>query len=94
MSGSEDKTIKIWNIETGCVIKTLDGHTSFVLALKVLPNGYLISGSYDCTIKFWDVETGTVKHDLKVNSGVDSLKLLEDGRLVCGCENGTINIYE
>ena len=54
----------------------------------------MVSGSYDCTIKIWDVENGTIKNDLKVNSGVDSLETLEDGRLVSGCTNGTINIYE
>ena len=60
----------------------------------MLHNGDLASGSYDKTIKIWDVKTGTIKTDMKVNSVVASLERLEDGRLVCGCANGAINIYE
>ena len=50
VSGSWDKTIKIWNHDYS-LYKTLDskngGHIKWVLALAVIPDGRLISGSYD-----------------------------------------------
>ena len=54
-SGSDDKTIKIWNIETGMCIKTLEGHEEWVRSLVYLPGGLLASGSADKTIKIWKV---------------------------------------
>jgi len=53
VSGSEDKTIKIWDVKNGQTIKTLTGHTGFLSALTVLPDGSLVSGSWDNTIKIW-----------------------------------------
>jgi len=53
VSGSNDNTIKIWDVKNGQTIKTLTGHTNSVRALTVLPDGSLVSGSYDNTIKIW-----------------------------------------
>jgi len=53
VSGSSDKTIKIWDVKNGQNIKTLTGHTHDVFALTVLPDGSLVSGSWDYTIMIW-----------------------------------------
>ena len=39
----------------GLVINTLTGHSGYVLALTLLPNGFVASGSTDSTIKIWDI---------------------------------------
>ncbi|MEH2151563.1 nSTAND1 domain-containing NTPase, partial [Nostoc sp.] len=58
-SGSEDKTIKLWDVSTGKAIKTLTGHSSRVYSVGFSPDGKtLASGSEDKTIKLWDVSTG------------------------------------
>ena len=44
-SASGDKTIKVWNFETGVLIKTLEGHADEVTALALLEDGRLISCS-------------------------------------------------
>ena len=54
VSGSQDTTIKVWNVNEGRVKKTLTGHTDNVCALELLNNGDLVSGSSDKTIKIWD----------------------------------------
>ncbi|MFB2975664.1 protein kinase [Microseira sp. BLCC-F43] len=57
-SGSDDKTIRLWHIETGEVIATLFGHTNFVQSVAFSPDGtVLASGSDDKTIKLWDLQT-------------------------------------
>ncbi|RMZ98100.1 serine threonine kinase, partial [Brachionus plicatilis] len=58
-SGSEDRTIKIWNLENGSVKMTLKNHSSWVRTLAVLQNGDLVSGSEDSTIKIWNLENGS-----------------------------------
>ena len=39
VKGSEDQTIKIWNIKAGFVKRTLEEHKNYVYALKALDNG-------------------------------------------------------
>ena len=59
MSGSNDNTIKLWNVETGQEISTLTGHNSRVNSVSFSPDGKtLATGSWDNTIKLWNVETG------------------------------------
>ena len=53
ISGSDDKTIKIWDLNTKICIATLSGHDSLVWALCQLQDGRLISSSYDGTLKIW-----------------------------------------
>jgi len=60
ISGSIDKTIRIWDAETGAAIgKPLNGHTGSVQSVTYSPNGrHIISGSMDTTIRIWDAKTG------------------------------------
>lgn len=56
VSGSDDKTIKIWHWETGELRQTLLGHEQTVRTMAVHPNGQtIVSGSDDKTIKFWRI---------------------------------------
>jgi WD40 repeat protein len=58
-SGSEDYTIRMWNIGTHQCIKTLRGHTNRVWFIVFSPDGRtIISASDDNTTKLWDVDTG------------------------------------
>jgi WD40 repeat protein len=54
ISGSSDKTIKIWDANTEELQSTLIGHTNRVTSLKWSRDGsQILSGSYDDTVKIW-----------------------------------------
>ncbi|MBQ2787165.1 MAG: PD40 domain-containing protein [Bacteroidaceae bacterium] len=56
VSGSIDKTIRIWDVATGKQIgEPLIGHTYTVLSVAFSPDGKrIVSGSSDNTIRIWD----------------------------------------
>ena len=60
VSGSDDKTIHIWDAQTGHpVLEPLEGHTDRVWSVAFSPDGKrVVSGSDDKTTHIWDVQTG------------------------------------
>ncbi|MDH6104584.1 trypsin-like peptidase domain-containing protein [Anabaenopsis tanganyikae CS-531] len=81
-SGSDDDTIKLWDVATGTSIATLTGHSSWVNSVAFSPDGKtLASGSWDGTIKLWDVATGTSIATLTGHSSwVNSVAFSPDGK--------------
>ena len=62
VSGSYDKTVKVWDVATGQERATIKGHTGPVLSVALSADGKTIaSGSSDYTVKIWDVATGKEK---------------------------------
>ncbi len=98
-SGSNDSTIKLWDVNTGDRIKTLTGHSDSVKAIAFSTDGEtLASSSDDSTIKLWDVATGKYFQTWREhNDMVNSIALSPDEPiLVSGSKDCTIkfwNIY-
>ena len=67
VSGSWDKTIKIWEVGSWKLIKTLKGHSSGVLSVSFSPNGnYLASGGSDGLIRIWEFSLVSSYNDIKL----------------------------
>jgi WD40 repeat protein len=59
LSGSSDKTVKLWDVASGNEIKTFIGHGSSVSSVCFTPDGkYALSGGYDKTLILWEIATG------------------------------------
>lgn len=94
-SGSDDKTIKIWDFQTAACTRTLVGHTQYVMTLKVkgkrksdrLVNSsgnYLFSGSWDKTIRQWELNSGSCIRTFDGHGqGIYALKL--SGKVIVSC---------
>jgi len=93
-SSSADRTIRIWNTESGLRVHTLTGHTASVWSLVVLPSGQLASGSIDKTIRIWNTESGLCVHTLTGHTDhVWSLVVLPSGLLASASHDKTIRIW-
>jgi len=63
VSGSQDKTIKFWDMQTGGIVKTFQGHTEYITCVSISPDCTTIaSGSGDETIQLWNIQTGECHH--------------------------------
>ena len=96
-SGGADRTIKIWDLNTGQEICTLTEHTDAVVSLIASPDGKtLLSGSADNTIKIWNLSTSQVIHTLTGHTySVLCLAISPDGtRLASGAADSTIIVWD
>jgi len=95
LSGSYDSNIKFWNVENNEFIKTLRGHTDWVLALTLNKNQkHLITSSKDNSVKIWDLVKLECLHTLVHTRCVTSLLyILERDELATGDLNGEIKMW-
>ena len=58
-TASGDKTVRLWEANSGRELRALEGHADEVRSVAFSPNGkHVLSGSWDKTARIWDVETG------------------------------------
>ena len=54
VTGSNDKTARVWLLADGSHVRTLEGHTGFVRSVCVTPAGrHVVTGSEDKTARVW-----------------------------------------
>jgi WD40 repeat protein len=90
LSGSEDNTLKLWDLDSGRELRTFTGHSNSVLEVAIHPDGLrAISGSVDKTLKLWNLATGEVLATLKVDYPVQCCAIAPDGlAIVAGDKSG------
>ncbi len=55
----EDNTLRIWDVETGKLVREMRGHTHTISSIAYAPNGRrAVTASFDRSVRVWDVETG------------------------------------
>jgi WD40 repeat protein len=60
-SGSQDRTVKLWDVATGVAIRTFVGHSNTITSIEFSSDGKsILSGSYDTTFRLWDAAAGTL----------------------------------
>ena len=105
-SASEDKTVKLWDAQTGQETRTLTGHTILVFSVCFSPNGKRLasgSGSIDPKtrriwgeVRVWDAATGQEALTLKGHTApVRSVCFSPDGkRLASGSADQTVKVWD
>ncbi len=97
ISSSGDKTIKVWNLLTGKLQRTLTGNSEQVLSIALSPNDHtLVSSSYNTSqaINVWDLPTGIRRSLADDSHHVWSVAISPDGQnLVSSNGSGSINVW-
>ena len=94
-SGSYDKTIKLWDINSGQELRSFEGHTSS--ADSITPDGkYIVAGSRDNTIKLWDINSGQELRSFEGHTSyVNSVAITPDGKyVVSGSSDKTTKLWD
>lgn len=97
VSGSNDKTARLWEVETGQAIHTLTGHTAGIRNVAYSPDGnYLLTGSIDKTARLWDAQTGRELFTLTGHTAeVNGVAFSPDSRYaLTGGWEGTIRFWD
>jgi WD40 repeat protein len=96
-SGSNDRTVRVWNVSSGRELLNLVGHEGPVEVVLFSPDDrWIISGSTDSTIKVWDTVSGRPLQTLKGHiAGITALAISGDGRtLASGSADNSIKLWD
>jgi predicted NACHT family NTPase len=97
LSGSHDKTLKLWDAASGALLRTFEVRSRAVESVAFSPNGrQLLSGSGDKTLKLWDAASGVLLRTFAGHStSVASVAFSPDGRQVLsGSHDKTLKLWD
>jgi F-box and WD-40 domain protein CDC4 len=86
-----DNMVKVWSLETGACLYTLEGHTSLV-GLLDLSHQRLVSAAADSTLRIWDPENGQCKSTLCAHTGAITC-FQHDGQKVISGSDKTLKMW-
>ena len=97
ITGSDDDTVKIWDIVRGKELLTLRTDTNGVLALAATPDSErVVTGSRDGTVKVWDLTLGAELFTLRGHTGIiEAVTVTPDGkRAISGSRDHTVKVWD
>jgi hypothetical protein len=96
-SGSHDKTVRVWDAQSGVELACLQGHTGVVSSVAFAPDGRrIVSGSWDQTVRVWDAQSGVALACLRGHTDVVySVAYSPDGqRIASGSHDKTVRVWD
>ena len=96
VSGSDDNTVRLWDLTTGMLKATLTGHEGTVNSVAFSPDGTMVaSGSNDNSVRLWDVAAETRKATLWHSDDVNTVQFRPDGAtLASGGDDYYVRLWD
>jgi WD40 repeat protein len=97
LSAGSDGVIRVWDLASGQIQRTLTGHTNAIYEAKFSPNEKLIaSSSRDLTARIWDFATGRELHKFTgFECAVKSVTFSPNGKMVAAVGNdGMLKLWD
>ncbi|RIA47189.1 c-type cytochrome [Dichotomicrobium thermohalophilum] len=96
LTGSDDGTLALWDLDTGEIVHRFEGHDAKVVDVAVSPDGErAASASWDRTVRLWRIADGKLIAELKGHTGpVNAVGFSENGEhLYSGSYDGSIRLW-
>ena len=97
LTGSEDHTVRVWDVDSGQCLRVLEGHSNSVLSVAWSSDARrALSGSSDNTVRLWDVDSGQCLRVLEGHSNsVLSVAWSSDARrALSGSDDKTVRLWD
>lgn len=91
-TGTSDGVVRLWDLRSGEVVRSLVGHTGPVTCLQ-FDERHLATGSNDRSIRIWDLRTGGIHDAFAYESPISSLQF-DARRIVSSNNESTVKIYD
>src|SRR5262249_53331944 len=93
LSGSEDMTLRLWNVKSDKVLHIFRGHSRTVQACAFSQDGRLVlSASSDRTVRLWDLDAKETLVIWQADHGVTCCTFGQDGvNVVVGDSSGAVH---
>ena len=93
VSASGDHTLKVWDLDSGRALRTLEGHSGYVDGVAVTADGKrAVSASGDNTLKVWDLDTGLLIVTFHCDAPAHCCAFVDERRIVAGDAGGRVYI--
>jgi WD40 repeat protein len=97
VTGSSDRTVRVWEYATGQLKHNLEGHQKSLSAIAVTPDSkQLVTVSHDSTVRVWNLETGALRLVLEGHQGsIYTVAITPDGKqIVTGGADSTARVWD
>ena len=99
VSSGADQSLRVWDLESGTLIRSMNQHTKPVNALRLRPiKGGLpmvASAARDRTIRFWQPTIGRMVRYIRLDSEPLNIAWLKDGsRILASCKDGHLRVID
>ncbi|KAI1498679.1 WD40-repeat-containing domain protein [Biscogniauxia marginata] len=90
--GTADGMVRLWDLRSGQVHRSLVGHTGPVTCLQ-FDDQHLVTGSLDRSIRIWDLRTGSIFDAYAYDNPVTSM-MFDSRRIVAAAGEDVVKVYD
>ncbi|KAK3306875.1 WD40-repeat-containing domain protein [Chaetomium strumarium] len=90
--GTADGMVRLWDLRSGQVHRSLVGHTGPVTCLQ-FDDVHLVTGSLDRSIRIWDLRTGSIYDAYAYDNPITSM-MFDARRIVCAAGEDVAKVYD